>query len=71
MRSPCASAALDPPLWKIPDKALSLSSARSLFFAHALARALSLSLTQTNDTQLSNLLYNYNGNKKNYYNHNS
>jgi hypothetical protein len=32
MRSPCAGAALDPPLWIIPNKALSLSLSLLLLF---------------------------------------
>ena len=34
MRSPCAGATLDPPLWIIPNKALSLSLSLSLSHTH-------------------------------------
>jgi hypothetical protein len=37
--SPCAGDALDPPLWKVPNKALSL--VLSLSLARSLARSLS------------------------------
>jgi hypothetical protein len=43
MRSPCAGAALDPPLWIIPNKALSLSLSLSLWQADVSHADLSLS----------------------------
>ena len=48
MRSPCTGAALDPPLWIVPNKALSLSLSLSLSLA--LARSVSLSLYLVHDT---------------------
>jgi hypothetical protein len=41
MRSPCAGAALDPPLWIVPNKALSLSLSQALSLAQALSGSLS------------------------------
>ena len=53
MRSPCAGDALDPPLWKIPNKALSLSLSLSLnTWCLSGLISLSLSLSQVTRTFL-------------------